>query len=154
VLAPSTKDQLRRLVPRGQRATAWLREPLRDAPSSKVLGVGRFDASLAAQLFAARADIVDCRAGNRQANIFSDLAVDGVALNGVYDLILAQQPEAATTEPALMASTLSRALAPGGYMRLLVPRNSAVESALRDVDSLVVHARPVGSLRRLDVTCR
>lgn len=154
VLAPETKDCLRRMVPRRRDDTVWLGTPLSDSAHSRILGVGRFDAALVAQLSDARADVVDCRAGNPHANIFADLAIDGVALNGSYELILAQEPEAATTEPALMASTLSRALAPGGTMRLLVSRDGAIESVLRDVDRLVVHARPFATRVGLDVSAR
>ena len=153
-LAPETKDRLRGTVPRERAGRTWLSVPLGDASLSSILGVGRFDAALVAQLRDARADIVDCRAGNQHANIFADLAVDGVALNGRYELILAQQPEAATTEPASMASTLSRALTTGGRMRLLVRRESAVESVLREIGHLVVQARPLGSRVALDVTDR
>ena len=149
LLAPSTKARVQALSLRRRSQAAWLRGRLRERSDGRVLGVGRFDPAVAADLLALGADIVDYRPLNREANIIADLGVDGVALNGPYDLVVAQEAGPASTMPERMAPMLVAALADGGRMIITTSTGDPIEPALRALDGVCVDAELLRARRGL-----
>lgn len=154
VFAPSTKAEVRSLLPRRRAQSAWLRSRLPERGDARVLGVGRFDPRLAAALVTIGADIVDYRPANRDANIVADLAVDGKALAGPYDLVVAQEPGAASTAATRMVPTLVDVLAEGGRMVLTGAPDDPVAASVGTVEGARVEASPIRSGVALEVSIR
>ncbi len=134
LVAPSTKARLRSFAPRRRSQVAGIRSRLHETDGVRVLGVGRFDPGLAGDLIHLGADIVDFRPGNRDANILTDLAVDGAALAGPYDLVVSQEPGPASTAPDRMLPTLVAALAPGARLVVVAQPDDSMVESLRALD--------------------
>ncbi len=154
LLAPSTKARVLALSPRRRSQAAWLQGRLDERSDGRVLGVGRFDPPVAADLLALGADIVDHRPLNREANIIADLAVDGVALDGPYDLVVTQEPGPASTGPERMVAILAEALADGGRMLVTAGTNDTIDAALRALESVRIDEESLRGGLGLEVTVR
>jgi hypothetical protein len=120
----------------------------------RVLGVGAFDPDVVADLRALGADIVDHRPKNRDANILADLAVDGAALAGPYDFIVAQEPAAASTGTDRMITVLAGALADEGTLLLTTRRDGQLETSLRSIPNADVKRVAILSGLGLEVSIR
>lgn len=155
VVAPSTKERLLALSPRRRSQVAFLDRRLAQRPEARVLGVGKFDPVLRAALVARLADIADHRPANRAANILADLWVDGRALAGPYDLIVAQEVEFTDREPRQLVGTLLDVLAIGGSLLIVARSSGQFESAVRSVEPAHVEASRIRSnVVALEVTVR
>jgi hypothetical protein len=152
LLAPATKARAQSLPPHRRSQVAWLRGRLAERNGARVLGVGRFDPALATELLALGADIVDQRPLNREANIITDLAIDGAALAGPYDLVVAQEPGAASSRTERMLPTLVAALTDDGRMLLTTGRDDLTEVAVRALGGVHVDAEPIRAGFGLEVT--
>ena len=154
LLAPPTKARVQSLPPGRRSQAAYLRTCLTGTGVRRVLGVGEFDPALATALLAVRADIVDHRPANRAANIITDLAVDGAALAGPYDLVLAQNPAEASTRVDRMLPRLAEALAEDGKMVFVTRQPELIEASLGAISGARVSRVPIRSGVGLEVFLR